>query len=296
MKKYLLLLARVSFIVLFAISAKHFCKNATDGFTVYSITAELPSTKEDFASSDVSEITPLLPIFDQPFTYLAKGAQCYAFISKDGQYVIKFLKKKLFTEPKIYKYIPFYTSTYNQKLERKEKKLIEEFTSYSIALEELSEETGLVYLHLNKTSLLNKKITLIDRLNIAHMIDLDKTEFILQKKGDLIYPTLNALKEKNEIEEAKHLISSLCYLLEKRAKKNIVDTDPNVSKNFAVINSSPIQIDIGRFSYATSEDKVNLQSLYRMQKDFRNWLMNNFPEVVDHFDQEFSRLIQQGCY
>ena len=121
-----------------------FCQKQTKGFALSKIA---PS----FSSELVQEIDKdVLSVLDQPFHYLGKGVQCYAFVSADDKYVLKFFRmRRLLPSPWLVK-MPLLESYKQEKIKRKSEELFRDFTSYKIAYEQLQEETGLVYVHLNQ--------------------------------------------------------------------------------------------------------------------------------------------------
>ncbi len=214
-----------------------FCRSATDGFTFLKVAEALPAQKLEAAYPDIA---------GQIFTYLGKGKQCFVFASADGQTVLK--------------------------LVRKTKRLAEERVSYCLAFEELKAETGLIALHLEKTAPI--EATLIDKLNIAHKVDLGGLEFMVQKRATLVFPTLTALMEKGDVAGAKLAVKKLVQLLEARRAKGIADRDPNVSKNFGFVGSEPIQIDVGRFSKGTIGPHFK-------EGELAEWIAKNYPELKE---------------
>src|SRR5207253_11328582 len=70
-------------------------KMMTDGFSVARITSELPQgISWDTLPVSASEESALHCAVDQPYRYLGSGGQCFAFISQDNRYVIKFFKTR----------------------------------------------------------------------------------------------------------------------------------------------------------------------------------------------------------
>ncbi len=106
-----------------------------------------------------------LQAFDQPYEYLGSGAQFYAFVSRDKCFVLKLFKTHhgLFATK-----------------EKKRNRISRLFKSAKLAEEFLSEETGILLLHLAKTKHFGE-ITISDPLHIAHLLNLDRTAFVLQK-------------------------------------------------------------------------------------------------------------------
>src|SRR5258705_119780 len=72
-----------------------FCHVQPSGFQLLKIPISTPARPE-WAVPPLPSSSPLLPLINtalsQPYTFLSFGGQCYAFLSQDGQYVIKFFK------------------------------------------------------------------------------------------------------------------------------------------------------------------------------------------------------------
>jgi hypothetical protein len=241
-----------------------------------------PSPEED------KRIATLL---DQKFSYLCKGSQSYVLISEDGKYILKFLKQQQLHPKTWLAYLPLPFNPYAPQRSFFREKQRKTFTACKIAFTELALETGLLYVHLNQTSHLNKKITVFDKGGKPLKIPLDKTSFLVQKKADLIYPRIAELMEQKNSEGAKKVISSVFDLLEHLGKKGIVDNDPILKKNFGLIEDRAVQIDIGRMRInperiGTSAYKREIPSI---AASFKQWITRNYPELLDHFEDALHR-------
>lgn len=277
--------------VLAAVLLKRFCYRQTDGFALCKITSELPYCSDWEVNSSSQRTPDVLKILDQPFYYLAKGAQSYVFASSDGNTVIKFFRIYHLSPP-------FWLSTFALplplqpfkigKMIEKRLELEKDFQSYRIAFQELKDETGLLYLHLNKTDHLKKSLTLYDKIGIAHRVDLDQMEFLVQKKAALVYPSIANLVKTEGIDAAKEAIGALVRLLFLRCEKQIFDKDPDLNTNFGFLLNVPIQIDIGRFrrreeNRSHEEDR---KEIIRITDNFRQWLDKNYPPLSEHLLNE----------
>jgi hypothetical protein len=273
-------------VALFVVLAKKFCYQKTDGFALYKICSSLPFNREWEPSSPQAP-KELSRIFDQPFYYLAKGAQSYVFASQDGQTVIKFFRIYHLRPPAWLSALSLPPALQPYKISKmieKRKDLNKDFLSYKIAYEEMKEKTGLIYLHLNKTSHLKKRLTIYDKIGIAHELDLDGMEFLVQKKATLVYPAIDALMKSEGPEAAKEAIGALVRLLLFRCEKGIFDKDPDLNTNFGFLGSKPVQIDIGRFcrSAECKTRAVYRDEILRITDNFRQWLDANYPPLSEH--------------
>ena len=219
------------------------CRKQTDGFTILKISSDLPYNPA--WATAMPNKDELHEMFQQPFTYLARGEQCYVFMSQDKQYVLKFFRQNHMRAPWWAKWLP--KEMRRRETLKKESMLEADFTSYRLAFDELKEETGLIFLHLNKTDEVNTAATIIDKLGIAHRIQLDQMEFLVQKCAQPLYPALDEMIRLGKIDEAQSTLTQLVHLLMKtRYEMGIADTDPDLNINYGCIGAQPVQIDIGR--------------------------------------------------
>ncbi len=234
-----------------------FCKKQTGCFTIARISSDLPFHPEWVVEDpDESQIKQTL---SQPYSFLGKGAQSFAFASEDGKTVIKFFRHHHL---------------------KKNSKLAKDFGSYKLAYERLRNETGLLYLHLNKTSHLNQILDLVDKIGIHHKIDLDQYEFLVQKRATPAYPALQQWIDEGKTEEAKQALTALVHLLRERSRKGIHDKDPDLNTNFGFIGTTPIQFDIGRFKLRQTPPDNN--ELIRITDNLQQWLRIRSPELDEH--------------
>ncbi|HEY2811290.1 MAG TPA: hypothetical protein VGJ00_07890 [Rhabdochlamydiaceae bacterium] len=294
--KYLKRLALLLAGIACALWLGHFCLVQTRGFALYKIRSRLsynPAWEVSSLSRDTQE--ELKQILSQPFRFLNKGAQAYVFLSEDERYVIKFFKIHSLTHPTWldWVYPPLHLQPFKlRKILEKRQALNKSFASYKIAYEELKEETGIVFLHLNKTHFLHQTLTLLDNLNIAHRLDLDDMEFLVQKKAELFYPFLERKLREKGMEKGKAIISQLVHYLQMRSEKEIFDKDPDLETNFGILDDKVVQIDIGRFQ--KDPTRKNLQvyhpEIMRITDVFNQWLKQNYPLLSTHLEHEIENL------
>ncbi len=194
-------------------------------------------------------------LFSAPFTYLGRGKQSFAFLSEDGTTVLKL-------------FIPN---------ERKEK-LKATFESYQLAFDLLKEESGLLYFHPQEGEDKFPSVTLIDRLAIAHPLDLNSKGFLLQRRAILTYDYLSTKTE----EEATAAIYALIALLRSKMDKGIADSDPLLRANVGFVGNCPIQIDLGplkKDQTLRSKEKQR-EVLVSATLALKHWLEKNRPELV----------------
>lgn len=269
-----------------------FCDKQTDGFSVARIHSELPYNPEWETAPPLDEMQKELDAaLSQKFHYLACGGQCFAFGSEDGKYVIKFFKHRI---RKPYSYLMnaelprFFGKLRNRKLDKALTKLRRDFTSYKIAYEDLPEETGLIYIHLNKGTKLNRSVTIVDKIGIKHQIPIDGTEFVVQKKAQLAYSHIEDLMAVGDTVQARQSLHAILDVIVSRCKKGVFDEDPKIHRNFGFLGDKPIFIDVGRFVKDSNrkDPAVYKADLLTITKRFRKWLKDAHPELVDILDEE----------
>jgi hypothetical protein len=225
-----------------------FCQKATDGFSLNKI-----------SSSDAPELSSLgdealaVEVLQQPFFYLGKGGQSYAFASADGQYVLKFFHNR--PNP----FVP--RSSYKAK---KYRKLQRAFEGYHLVYKELGERSGLLFLHLNNIPFQKLPVTLVDKLNIAHSVDLNTLEFVLQKKAESVESYL-----KQHPQEGLQAMRDFFQTL---AAHQIADEDPRSYANMGFVGQDAVLCDPGR----CVKKQAATQSF---SPKFEQWLSQHFPEL-----------------
>jgi hypothetical protein len=291
---------KICFLLILAglcIGMGRFCLVQTRGFALYKILSDLPFNPQwETAPLSNEESGVLKKALSQSYRFLDKGAQCYVFLSDDGRYVIKFFKLHAL-QPALWLRavrLPFFMQKlWVQKLIEKNQTLSKTFTSYVIAHDELKEETGLLYLHLNKTEKQHSPLTIFDNIGVKHTLNLDKMEFLIQKRASLFLPHLEKMIQEKGLNAAKSSLSDLVHFLEKRNKKEIFDKDPDLLTNFAFLDDQIVQIDVGRFRKDTQRKNpdVYYEEIVRITDQFNQWLKNHYPLLSDHLEQEIAALL-----
>jgi len=279
---------------LISFALQRFCYKRTEGFALYKIFSSLtPNPEWELPSPSDEELSTLQNLFNQPFYYLGKGAQAYVFSSQDGSAVIKLCRFDHLRPPFWFTncLIPFaYERERIERILHKRGRLEQEFGSYKIAFEEMRQETGLIYLHLNKTSFWNKTITLYDKSKVVHKLNLDQIEFIVQKKATLVYPTLSELMQTQGEDATKAAIAHLVKLLAQRCTKGIFDKDPDLATNFGFLGNMAVQIDIGRFLLKeTSPPLAEIrEEMWRITHPLHQWLEKEYPSLASYLSEEIA--------
>lgn len=276
--------------------------NLTDDFRISNMTYELPHNKDwDIPGISSYENELLNEVLNQKFYYLGKGAQSYVFTSEDGLTVIKFFKFK-HLKPSIFlnslSHIPLFSKYAKKEIARKNKKLNSAFNGYRLAYEIHKQESGLIYLHLNKTSDIQKTLTIIDKIGLSHEIDLDQNVFLVQRKGETLETVLRELLNQNNLSLAKSRLRQILDLYLSEYQKGAYDHDHRVMNNTGFVDQEPIHLDVGHFSL---EESMKDKAVF--QKDFAIiigkidlWLKKNFPKHQEEIVKDLESLNAQFVF
>jgi hypothetical protein len=207
----------------------------------------------------------------QSYRFLGGGGQCFSFISQDGKYVIKFFKQKAFP-PRHWLSLNF---------EKTDAKRDRVFSAFRLSFDRLSEETGMLYIHLNPTQHLHKTVLFSDISGKEHLLNLDELQFVVQKKADLANGYIDTLLARNDVDGAKDAINQLLSLSMRLHEKGVRNRDPNFRSNYGFVDGRPIVVDVGRMA---SRKKSAQKDLRRFKEKFRIYLAKEHPELLEYFD------------
>lgn len=233
-------------------------------------------------------------ILDQPFYFIGKGGQAYAFESQDGKYVLKFVKFKFIQEKlknKLLSWIPFYEDYSVNERERRIKKFYDLYLGYKCAFEQNSQNSGIVYLHFNPTFSQFGSVALTDRKGLKHRVDLDQTAFIIQQKGIMLNDLLTQLLNGGHIEVAKQKIEKILDMYVTHYQMGLHDLGYGVIHNTGFVGDIPVHIDLGKMTW--DEEIKNIDNykpdLMIVTSKIEEWLNKTHPEYFP----EISKFIEQ---
>lgn len=226
------------------------------------------SYNPDWAIEEPQDTTPLKSILNQKFKYLAAGAQSYAFVSEDEKFVVKFFIMK--------HQIPRLSDLWHpEKVEVRKQNLLSIFKAHKLAYDELKSDTGLIYIHLNKSHHLQTPLQIVDRIGRTFLIDLDQTEFVIQEKAELIFTRLKKLLDQGDKEKVQQCIQSTLALVQRRLEQRITDQDKAVKHNYGFVGDRAILLDIGRIEKTTP----NPDHYKRIKQRIDKWLQENDTSI-----------------
>jgi hypothetical protein len=260
------------------------------GFRLYKIQETIPYDARWDVAYTPQDVQDAGKVLSQPFHYLGHGFQCYAFCSADDKYVLKFFRYQRLRLPNFIMAVPefpLFSEWRKSRLlalaRRKDYLLRSCKTSWDLA----RQETCLLMVHLNATKGLFPVVKITDSLGNTFDIDLDNYQFMLQKKAQLIKPTILGAVQKGNTQEAKKYIESIFSLLLHCAMKGIRDTDGALIRknNLGFYEGKAIYIDGGKLSpWNQPCTKKDFQKDLKRLRPLRKWLQLECPSLVSHFD------------
>ncbi|MFN0064821.1 MAG: hypothetical protein ACKVOH_01155 [Chlamydiales bacterium] len=266
----------------------------TDGFSLQQMKSQLPlDSRFDPPPLPQEEKQKLQHMIAQKFRYIGKGCQFYAFASEDGKWVIKFLKQKHLKPWTELQQIPMPRQVRehaDRQIRKRQERVENLFFSCQLAYSELSEESGLLYIHLNRVPGLEREVTLIDKMGLHHRVNVDEYEFILQRRARSVKEVFAAASK----EEIGEKIDQLISLVHSRCSKGIRDRDRSFVQNVAFYEKGALFIDIGQFYkdetiLAKEEEQKDLK---RRLGNLRYWTEKNFPQYLHDVEKRLADLTE----
>ncbi len=292
LKAFQIVLAITAFILV-----ERFCHQKTGGFQIAKTQSDRPfNPKWETPPPTEQDLAELDQIFDQPFKFFSYGGQAYVFLSEDGETVLKLFKQHHMRTPEWIKKFPLpktFKRIRNKWVYRNEEKFLLFFDSCKIAFDDFRDKTGLIYLHLNKTDYLQKQLTIIDKLGIAHQIDLDQTDFALQYRAKMTKKHFQTLKNKNQLAAGKESIDSILEMMVERSQRGIADRDPNLRRNCGFIGNQAIEIDLG--SYTHNETLkipfIGKTDIYQKSLQLKRMISKIYPELYPYLEERLEEIL-----
>lgn len=257
-------------------------------FTLQNIDpAPFDATAWNLPALSAEQMAHFETILSQPFYYLGKGAHCFAFVSQDDHYVLKFHAYPFHMRRYTWLTHPFKKT----RTEYNTKRFIYNMNNYKRGYEVLQEETGCLWLQINPKNALLQKVLLIDRMKNRYRLPLRGYTFILQQRAKLIYPTLEQAVLDGKVDEAKAAITHILELFFKTCKKGYINRDALLTHNIGLLPDRAIHIDMGDLVPSPGIEKQSQTLCYvkEITSPLRDWLSTHSLLLLKHYDEEFTR-------
>ena len=256
----------------------------TNGFNVCRLHGWTQSLKGDWWDEEADSV------ITQDFHYLGRGRQAFAFVSEDGQYVIKFPRGDICKLPFWLRALPL-----KQRRERQiRRKAVHErwvLESARLAMEELKDETALIAMNFSQAyegKLPNKSVRIIDQAGRSFRIPLRTTYFILQRKKQLFRDVIEEAAAREGLIGVEKVLDDLFANILERTKKGILNRDGSFLRNYGFDENGAYQTDVGSFFKVDNEPKeaVYLRYIALGVKPIRRWMKENHPEWLEILAQK----------
>ncbi len=116
-------------------------------------------------------------------------------------------------------------------MEKKLDKIDNIYLSWKTAYELAPDESGVIYIHLNKTKDFDAPLILFDKMGLQHAIDLNEVEFLIQKKAIPLPIYLNELVAKQDYSRAKIFLQNMLERILDGFNRGIADNDYALLQN-----------------------------------------------------------------
>ena len=235
-----------------------------------------------------------LSALDQPFYYLGRGHQCYAFESRDGRYVIKIPRTDRYHLPFWLRALPLtdYRNKIQSDIGSRERFLL---NSFQISFEFLREETALLALHLGKSKDEGRILSIVDRLGRMHRLPMRDVAFALQRKEGILMNRFQEAIASGDRAKARQILFSFADTIIERAKKGILNKDGAFMRNYGYDGSKAYQIDIGSF-YRIDGISLREACAHSMEATFcpvRPFLAKIDPELLEALNRKIDAVLEE---
>lgn len=220
----------------------------------------------------------LAQIFEQKFYFSKFSNHTYTFVSKDGEYLLKFFK---FSSPRD-------GGPPSRRRLRHLKRLL---ASYYAA----KDENGLVFLHLAPSNNLQISARMRGWLGVPYTITLDQVPFVLQRNATPTRNVLMTLLNRGDVETAKTRIGQLLAMYAADYQRGLQSRDHNVARTTGFLDDgTPVRLDLGKMTYNKEimDPAIWHKDLQKIKRRIRSWLRRYYPR----FQSEISRDIEEKIY
>jgi hypothetical protein len=227
-------------------------------------------------------------ILNQRFTYLNHGGQMTVYESQDKKYVLKFFNPRSvikrnwfqkFNKLRRFNSLKWITNTYF----RKKARMKRFFNRYEMAFQDLREETGLVYVHLDPSTCLAQSVEVVDKEGSLHHLPLKAYPFVLQRKVELTMHHIDRLLKNGDVAGARRSVEQIYDLFLTRTQKGYTDRLQTLYKNYGFIEGRAVQLDIGRIR------KVPELAIY---PEMKRIISNISPSIAEPYP-ELAAVLQE---
>jgi hypothetical protein len=127
----------------------------------------------------------------------------------------------------------------------------------------------------------------------CYQINLDNYEFILQKKGQLVFDRITAQMQKGDRDGALNSLAALLKHVVQQCKKGYIDRDIEINPNYGFVGNTVIHFDVGRVvrDEAAQDPSYYQREVIRVGEKFEEWLEVKYPELVPGLEEIIENMI-----
>lgn len=280
-------LTKMGFLILSVVGIAYFCNFQTKGFRFQEILSDIPNNpawEVDLFTDEQHK--SVLQMLNQKFRYLGSGEQSHAFLGEDQKTVLKFFRHNDLSLLKFLKRFGSIDDWLWRFITKYDARTV--FDSCKLAYEELKAETALSYLHINKTEGLFNPVVLVDNSWVAHQVDLDQTEFMVQDYCELATSRIDLQMKKGDLKAAQKTVESLALALREWTERGFHFDNPCLKRNIGFFEEKVIMLDVGSASKKNAvmtADELE-KELKHLTHDMGRWIDRNHPELTPYFNQK----------
>lgn len=289
-------IVKLSSFVLLLIAVSIFCERKTHGFRLYHLLSDLPNDARWHSFLPQEEKMVIDRLTDQSFTFLGKGGFCCAFLGADGKTVLKFYTHHHLSLLGILRCFTWEKLLLKTSVLRPHLLPHQEFTfkSCKLLFDNAKDITGLLFMHLNKTEDV-RTVTLFDGIGMAHTIDLNQTEFVLQQRAESLIAYIDRCVKEHKGEQVKRAIDSYLNCLLTLCKRGMRDIDRSFKNNYGILESGVvIAMDISSFVEDPSLKRPGMykQEIVLKSQNLARWLRKNHLDLLHYYEEKIADLIE----
>ncbi|HUD01701.1 MAG TPA: hypothetical protein VMR37_05205, partial [Rhabdochlamydiaceae bacterium] len=224
---------------------------------------------------------------DQTFRYLGSGQQSHAFLGEDQKTVLKFFRHNDLSLMKILNKLP--GSIVWRMIKKYDPRHV--FESCKLAYQNLQDQTGIFYFHVNKTEALFNPVVIIDNSGVAHRVDLDSTEFMVQDYCELAVSRIKAQMKSGDLKGAETAVKALFAAIAEWSKSGVHIDNPALKRNIGFCGDKVIMLDVGSVK---KDESLNTpeqikREVKHVTRGLGRWIYKRYPELYPCFEQELSK-------
>ncbi len=260
----------------------------TKGFCVQKILSRHSyNSNWDVGSPTQKQLTLLSHLSTQTFHLLGSGKDTYAFVSANGQYVIKFFKQKhmnchsfldLLPLPRQFRLIRNEICNRHCYLRKKM------YSSFVLTYAQLQKETGILFLHLNKTNYIKKKFRFLDQHDELIHLNMDTMEFLIQRRARPLFSTIDNMMKERDFGGAKRTIDQILLHVTDLSLRGIGSADIDCRKNLGYFEGRVIAIDLGDF-HPIVPRPPSKKEYFLATTDLEEYLDSTYPSLSTYLSR-----------